>query len=288
MCYVLENRESEADVPAHLREHVGAPGRRLPAAAARHASLPRARRVEDPRVVVLTPGRLQQRLLRARVFRAADGRRARRAADLVVRDGFVQMRTTAGLQRVDVIYRRVGDDFLDPLVFRPDSLLGVPGVIRGVPRARRLGQRAGHGRRRRQGHLPLRRRRSSILPRPGCRSSRTCRRTCAPSDDDRAYVLDHLAELVVKADRRSGGYGMLIGPHSTRAASATTSPSASRQNPRGYIAQPTLSFRACRRSSTTSSKAGTSTCAPTFSTGGHLRAAGRAHARRAAGRARSS
>ena len=85
--------------------------------------------VEDPRVVVLTPGRYNSAYYEHAFLAQQMGVELVEPQDLVVRDGFVQMRTTAGLARVDVVYRRVGDDYLDPLAFRPDSVLGIPGII---------------------------------------------------------------------------------------------------------------------------------------------------------------
>ena len=162
--------------------------------------------------------------------------------DLVVSDGYVWMRTTKGFERVDVIYRRIDDDFLDPKTFRADSVLGVPGlmdVYQGRPR--RAGQRARHRRRRRQGRLRLRAADHQVLPGRGDHHSRTCRPTSAPTTRDRQHVLAHLRELVVKAANESGGYGMLIGPHSTKEQQAEFA-TRIEANPRNYIAQPTLSL----------------------------------------------
>jgi uncharacterized circularly permuted ATP-grasp superfamily protein len=197
--------------------------------------------VDDPRVVVLTPGRYNSAYYEHAFLAQQMGVELVEPQDLVVRDGFVQMRTTAGLARVDVIYRRVGDDYLDPLVFRPDSVLGIPGVIQAYL----------------QGRVAL-----ANAPGTGVADDKAIYRyvekiikyyldqdpiipnvptyVCA-DDSDRAYVLDHLAELVVKATDGAGGYGMLIGPHSTAADRADFALRI-QKNPRGYIAQPTLSL----------------------------------------------
>jgi uncharacterized circularly permuted ATP-grasp superfamily protein len=197
--------------------------------------------VEDPRVVVLTPGRYNSAYYEHAFLAQQMGVELVEPQDLIVRDGFVQMRTTAGLARVDVIYRRVGDDYLDPLVFRPDSVLGIPGVIQSYL----------------QGRVAL-----ANAPGTGVADDKAIYRfvekmikyyldqdpiipnvptyVCA-EDDDRAYVLDHLGELVVKATDGAGGYGMLIGPHSTAAEKADFAQRI-QKNPRGYIAQPTLSL----------------------------------------------
>jgi uncharacterized circularly permuted ATP-grasp superfamily protein len=197
--------------------------------------------VADPRVVVLTPGRFNSAYYEHAFLAQQMGVELVEPQDLVVRDALVHMRTTAGLERVDVIYRRVSDDFLDPEVFRPDSLLGVPGVIGAYL----------------QGHVAL-----ANAPGTGVADDKAIYRyveriikyyldqepiipnvpTYVCSDDqDRAYVLDHLHELVVKATDGAGGYGMLIGPHASAAERSEFSLRI-RANPRGYIAQPTLSL----------------------------------------------
>jgi uncharacterized circularly permuted ATP-grasp superfamily protein len=164
--------------------------------------------------------------------------------DLFVRDGFVYMRTTQGPQRVDVIYRRIDDDFLDPLVFRPDSVLGVPGLMSAYRAGRvTVANAIGTGIADDKsiypyvpdmisfylGEAPL----LSNVP------TRILRRK-----DDLAYTLAHLDELVVKEVHGSGGYGMLVGP---------TASEAEREDfrlrilasPEKYIAQPTLALSSC-------------------------------------------
>jgi uncharacterized circularly permuted ATP-grasp superfamily protein len=151
------------------------------------------------------------------------------------------MKTTNGLKRVDVVYRRIDDDFLDPQVFRKDSLLGVPGLVevyrRGnVSLANSIGTGVADDKviyayvpdmiRYYEGEDP-------ILPNV---PMYLCWR-----DDDRAYVLEHLAELVVKAANESGGYGMLVGPHST-AEQREEFAGRIQAQPRNYIAQPTLAL----------------------------------------------
>lgn len=159
--------------------------------------------------------------------------------DLVVADGYLQMRTTKGLQRVDVIYRRIDDDFIDPLAFRPDSLLGVPGLFE-VYRSGRLAIANALG----TGvaddkviyaYVPQMIRyylgEEAILP--------NVPTYLCWDPKDQAYVLENLDKLVVKAANESGGYGMLMGSQATpeeRAAFAEKI----RAQPRNYIAQPTL------------------------------------------------
>jgi uncharacterized circularly permuted ATP-grasp superfamily protein len=161
--------------------------------------------------------------------------------DLVVSRNDVFMRTTKGLERVDVIYRRIDDDFLDPQAFRADSLLGVPGLLGAYREGRvALANAPGNGVaddkviyayvpdmiRYYEGEDP-------ILPNV---PTYLCWR-----DDDRKYVLENLEKLVVKSANESGGYGMLVGPHSTAAERAEFAVKV-RANPRNYIAQPTLAL----------------------------------------------
>jgi uncharacterized circularly permuted ATP-grasp superfamily protein len=158
-----------------------------------------------------------------------------------VSDGLVWMRTTKGFERVDVIYRRIEDDFLDPTVFRPDSVLGVPGLMEVYKAGRvALANAPGSGVADDKvvyayvpkivkyyfGEEP-------ILP-------NVPTFICA-DPADRKYVLANLPDLVVKAADESGGYGMLIGPHSTRAQQAEFAGRIEAQ-PRKYIAQPVLSL----------------------------------------------
>ena len=138
--------------------------------------------------------------------------------DLLVHDNIVYMRTTRGLQRVDVIYRRVDDDFLDPLAFRRDSSLGVAGLFNAyragnVAMANAIGTGVADDKAV-YAYVPAIIRfylsEEPILPNVAT--------YLLSNDGDRAYALEHLDELVVKAVGESGGYGMLIGPHSTAAA----------------------------------------------------------------------
>jgi uncharacterized circularly permuted ATP-grasp superfamily protein len=161
--------------------------------------------------------------------------------DLVVVDGYLQMRTTKGLRRVDVVYRRVDDDFLDPSVFRPDSLLGVKGLVEVYRQGRvALANAPGTGVaddkvvyayvpdmiRYYLGEEPL----LSNVP------TYLCWR-----DNDRDYVLKNLENLVVKAANESGGYGMLVGPKATNEEREEFAKKI-QENARNYIAQPTLSL----------------------------------------------
>ena len=140
---------------------------------------------DDPTVVVLTPGIYNSAYYEHSFLARQMGVELVEGRDLVLDRGQIFRRTTRGLQRVDVIYRRVDDDFLDPLTFRPDSMLGVAGLDRRLPRRqRRAGQRARHRRRRRQGDLSVRSRDDPLLPEgradPGQRRDLPAARAVAP------------------------------------------------------------------------------------------------------------
>lgn len=193
----------------------------------------------NPTVVVLTPGIYNSAYFEHSFLAQQMGVELVEGRDLVVADGYLQMRTTKGLQRVDVIYRRIDDDFIDPLAFRPDSLLGVPGLFE-VYRSGRLAIANALG----TGvaddkviyaYVPQMIRyylgEEAILP--------NVPTYLCWDPKDQAYVLENLDKLVVKAANESGGYGMLMGSQATpeeRAAFAEKI----RAQPRNYIAQPTL------------------------------------------------
>ncbi len=161
--------------------------------------------------------------------------------DLVVHEGYVCMKTTKGLQRVDVIYRRINDDFLDPKVFREDSVLGVPGLMDVYRQGRvALANAPGTGVADDKGIYPYAPdmikyylNEDPILPNV---PTYLCYR-----DTERQHVLDNLDKLVVKSANEAGGYGMLIGPAST-AAEQDEFAAKIKDNPRNFIAQPTLSL----------------------------------------------
>jgi uncharacterized circularly permuted ATP-grasp superfamily protein len=195
----------------------------------------------NPTVVVLTPGIYNSAYFEHSFLAQQMGVELVEGRDLLVEDGYLKMRTTKGLQRVDVVYRRLDDDFLDPQVFRPDSFLGVPGLMEVY----------------RQGKVAL-----ANAPGTGVADDKViyayvpemiryyldeepllanvptylCWR-----EQDRQYVLEHLSELVVKAANEAGGYGMLMGPSSTQEERSQFADKI-RSNPRNYIAQPVLSL----------------------------------------------
>jgi uncharacterized circularly permuted ATP-grasp superfamily protein len=198
----------------------------------------------DPTVVVLTPGQYNSAYYEHAFLADEMGVDLVEGADLVVSDGFVHKRTTQGLKRVDVIYRRIDDAFLDPLVFRPESTLGVAGLVSAYRQgAVTVANAMGAGIADDKAiyvHVPDMVR-FYLGETPILKNVPTWR--CA-LDDERAYVLDNLADLVVKETRGSGGYGMLIGPQASKKDRAAFA-ARIRASPDAYIAQPTLSLSTC-------------------------------------------
>ncbi len=200
--------------------------------------------VVDPTVVVLTPGAANSAYFEHAFLAQQMGVELVEGGDLFVQDEAVYMRTTRGPQRVDVIYRRIDDDFLDPLVFRQDSMLGVPGLL-SVYRAGRvtLSNAIGTGVADDKSIYPYvpAMIRFYLGEDPIINNVPTY---MLRQPDDLAYVLDHLPELVVKETHGSGGYGMLVGP-----AASKEEIEEFRQRivatPDKYIAQPTLALSAC-------------------------------------------
>ena len=195
----------------------------------------------NPTVAVLTPGIYNSAYYEHSFLAQQMGVELVEGRDLVVADGYLQMRTTKGLRRVDVVYRRIDDNFLDPLAFNPDSLLGVAGLMEVYQQGRvALANAPGTGVaddkvvyayvpdmiRYYLGEEPI----LANVP------TYLCWR-----EEDRKYVLDNLENLVVKAANEAGGYGMLIGINSTAEERAEFAQKIIAQ-PRNYIAQPTLSL----------------------------------------------
>jgi uncharacterized circularly permuted ATP-grasp superfamily protein len=197
--------------------------------------------VSSPTVVVLTPGVFNAAYYEHSFLAQQMGVELVEGRDLVIRDDFVYMRTTDGFERVDVIYRRIDDDFIDPKVFREDSMLGVPGLMDVY----------------RKGHVAL-----ANAPGTGVADDKVVyayvdrmvryylnEEIIIPNvptyvcydQEDRKYVLANLDKLVVKAANESGGYGMLIGPHA-KPEERQKFAALIQANPRNYIAQPTLSL----------------------------------------------
>ncbi len=198
----------------------------------------------EPVIALLTPGPFNSAYFEHSFLADQMGVELVESHDLVVIDGELRMKTTEGLKRVDVLYRRVDDDFLDPLVFRPDSLLGVPGLfdayragrvtIVNAPGAGIADDKAIYS------YIPeiieFYTGRAPLLANV---ETYNCR-----DDDDLKYVLEHLPELVVKEVHGSGGYGMLVGPSATKDEIEAFRAKLI-ANPSNYIAQPTLALSTC-------------------------------------------
>lgn len=194
---------------------------------------------ENPKVVLLTPGVFNSAYFEHSYLAQQMGIQLVEGRDLVCEDQRVWMRSTAGLEPVDVIYRRIDDDFLDPAVFRADSMLGVRGLMDAYAAGRvAIANAPGTGvadDKLIYAYVPEMIRyylgEEAIIANV---PTYLCERP-----DDQAYVLAHLGELVVKAVAEAGGYGMLIGPHASAAEIAEFAVKI-RADPRNYIAQPTL------------------------------------------------
>jgi uncharacterized circularly permuted ATP-grasp superfamily protein len=243
--YMLENRKMMMRLfPALFARNRVAPVEHYPDLLLDNLRSVAPQAADDPTVVVLTPGMHNSAYFEHAFLAQQMGVALVQGQDLYVSDDTVYMRTTRGPQRVDVIYRRIDDDYLDPLAFRPESALGVPGLLRAVQAGRvGLANAIGTGVADDKsiypfvpdmiefylGEKPI----LNNVPTYQCRK-----------EDDLKYVLANLHELVVKEVHGAGGYGMLIGPASTQAEI-----DAFRQrllaNPGNYISQPTLALSAC-------------------------------------------
>lgn len=195
----------------------------------------------DPTIVLLTPGVYNSAYFEHTFLARQMGIELVEGRDLLVHDNVVYMRTTAGLRRVDVIYRRVDDDFIDPLVFRSDSMLGVAGLFNAyragnVSLANAVGTGVADDKAV-YAYVPQIIRyyldQDPILP--------NVETYLLSEEKQRKHVVENLDKLVVKAVGESGGYGMLIGPYST-STEREEFRQRIEQNPRNYIAQPVLSL----------------------------------------------
>jgi uncharacterized circularly permuted ATP-grasp superfamily protein len=198
----------------------------------------------DPTIALLTPGQYNSAFYEHSFLADAMGVELVEGYDLFVRDEIVYMRTTEGPKRVDVIYRRIDDEFIDPLVFRPDSALGVPGLYGAyaagnVAIANAIGTGAADDKVI-YSYVPdfIR---FYLGEEPILKNVQTWR---CRHDEDLRYVLDHLHELVVKEVHGSGGYGMLVGPHASQAEREKFT-QLLKAHPDNYIAQPTLALSTC-------------------------------------------
>lgn len=243
--YMLEDRKMMMRLFPHLfANHRVAPVAHYPDLLLEALRESRPEMADDPTVVVLTPGMYNSAYFEHAFLAQQMGVELVEGQDLFVKDGFVFMRTTRGPQRVDVIYRRLDDDFLDPMAFRHDSTLGCADLMKAY----------------REGHVSICNAvgtgvadDKSIYPyvprmiqfylgeAPILQNVPTymCR-----DPEDLAYVLANLKDLVIKEVHGAGGYGMLIGPSAT-SKELEAFGQAIRGNPARYIAQPTLSLSSC-------------------------------------------
>ncbi|MEO0387262.1 MAG: circularly permuted type 2 ATP-grasp protein [Pseudomonadota bacterium] len=244
--YMLENREIMMRMfPDLFRMMRVAPVEHYPDQLRRTlASVAPQKCAGEPTIVLLTPGAMNSAYYEHSFLADQMGVELVEGQDLFVEGDLVYMRTTRGPQRVDVIYRRIDDPFLDPLHFRPDSMLGVPGLMSAyltggvalcsAPGAGVADDKAVYT------HVPDMIR-FYLGEEPILKNVPTWK--CSDPGDLR-YVLDNLSELVVKEVHGSGGYGMLVGPAATK---AETEAYAARikADPSDFIAQPTLSLSTC-------------------------------------------
>ncbi|MGO1766921.1 MAG: circularly permuted type 2 ATP-grasp protein, partial [Advenella sp.] len=201
--------------------------------------------IDKPTIVVLTPGMYNSAYFEHTFLAQQMGIELVEGKDLFVKDDYVYMRTTQGPQRVDVMYRRLDDDFLDPEVFRKDSSLGVAGLMRaykagnltlcnaigtGIADDKSVYPYVTEMIRFYLGEKPL----LDNVPTYMCRN-----------EQDKAYVLANMKELVIKETHGAGGYGMLIGPAASRAELARFE-QLIKEDPAKYIAQPTLALSTCQ------------------------------------------
>ncbi len=241
--YMLSNRKMMMRLfPDLFRRYAVRPVEHYPALLLQ--TLQAAASVDNPTVALLTPGRFNSAYFEHTFLAQQMGVELVEGQDLFVQDGYVFMRTTSGPQKVDVIYRRLDDHFLDPLTFRKDSMLGVPGLLSAyrlghVVIANAIGTGVADDK--------------SIYPyvpemvrfylgeEPILKNVPTwmCRKP-----DELKHVLAHLPELVVKEVHGAGGYGMLVGPTSSKA-EIEAFRRVLEANPSNYIAQPTLALSSC-------------------------------------------
>jgi uncharacterized circularly permuted ATP-grasp superfamily protein len=244
--YMLENREIMLRLfPELFSRHRVAPVENYPdELLATLKSVAPATASSDPTVVLLTPGIFNSAYYEHSFLADKLGVELVEGRDLFIKGEVVYMRTTEGAKRVDVIYRRIDDDFLDPLTFRPDSALGVPGLMSAYQAGNvTLANAVGTG-------IADDKAVYSYMPDivkfylgedPILKNVPTFR---CREKDHLSHVLDRLPELVVKEVHGSGGYGMLIGPAST-AAQIADFRAKLKASPRNFIAQPTLALSTC-------------------------------------------
>ncbi|MCF8479211.1 MAG: circularly permuted type 2 ATP-grasp protein [Rhodospirillum sp.] len=243
--YMLENRDVMTRLfPELFDQHPVAPVNHYAQELLETLQYAAPDNLDEPTVVLLTPGQYNSAYFEHAFLADEMGIELVQGQDLFVDGGYVYMRTVGGPRRVDVIYRRIDDDFLDPMAFRKDSMLGVPGLFEAYKKGHvTLANAVGTG-------IADDKAIYDYVPqmidfylgeKPILKNVHTYH---LDDEDDRKYVLEHLSELVVKEVHGSGGYGMLVGPKSS---SKEISDYKDRilDNPANFIAQPTLALSTC-------------------------------------------
>ncbi|MBK9710744.1 MAG: circularly permuted type 2 ATP-grasp protein [Kouleothrix sp.] len=240
--YVLENRAAMKRTFPRLFERSGVlPVEHYPQALLETLRAVAPRGVDSPTVALLTPGIYNSAYFEHSFLARQMGIELVEGRDLVAYDNRIFMRTTRGLQQVDVIYRRIDDTFLDPLAFRNESMLGCAGLFNAYRAGRvTLANAVGTGVADDKAIYPFvpAMIRFYLSEEPLLDNVPTYR---ADDPSDRMYILERLDQLVVKSVNESGGYGMLVGPHAAAAERADFAEKI-RANPRNFIAQPTLAL----------------------------------------------
>lgn len=240
--YVLENRRAMKRSFPGMFEDIGVrPVEDYPRELLRMLNHIAPAGVADPTVVLLTPGAYNSAYFEHTYLARQMGIEIVEGRDLVVRDARVFMRTTKGLQPVHVIYRRIDDDFIDPTVFRRDSMLGVPGLVRAyragnVSLANSIG--TGIADDKVMYYFVPRMIKYYLDQEPIIPNVETY---LASEEADKKYILENLNKLVVKAANESGGYGMLMGPKASKEEIEAFRKQVE-ADPRNYIAQPMISL----------------------------------------------
>lgn len=244
--YMLEDREVMMRLfPDLFKEYNVLPVNHYPQELKKTLAASAPEGVENPRAVVFTPGIYNSAYFEHAFLASEMGIELVTGQDLFVdSDDCVYMRTIEGPEKVDVIYRRIDDQFLDPEVFRKDSLLGCPGLYRAAMKKNvTLVNAIGNGVGDDKAVYPYVPQMIEFYLGEKPILSNVPTYTLAKPDDCR-YVLEHIGELVIKETHGSGGYGMLIGPKATKAEIETFREKI-KEHPDHYIAQPTLALSSC-------------------------------------------
>ena len=243
--YMLEDRKMMMRLfPELFRRYSVAPVEHYPQVLLNNLRAVAQPGVVDPTVVLLTPGAYNSAYFEHAFIAQQMGVELVEGQDLFVRNNAVYMRTTEGPKRVDVIYRRIDDDYIDPLIFKPESMLGVPGLLSvyrngGVTLANAVGTGVADDK---ATYIYVPEMIRFYLGEEPILCNVPTHQLSKP--DDLKYVLEHLSELVVKEVQGSGGYGMLVGPAASKK-EIEDFRLRILSSPANYIAQPTLALSTC-------------------------------------------